>query len=206
MPAERSSIQNNTKVLERKNISRILFAGTISVLCYLVIIVKLFNVQILNHEYYAEKYKHQSRKKVTVFAPRGDIYDRKYSKLAENIGINYAFGINTTCVKDKPGLAKRIASVTKTPYKKYLSELMSKDGFVWVASDLTENQRGEILNLLDQDESRRASFRLTPNRVYPQASTASHIIGHIDMDGNGVSGIEKEFHQYLTGTDGWEYI
>lgn len=206
MRAGKPSIHNNGKVLERKNISRIFLAASLSILLYLIIAFKLFNIQIIQHDEYAQKYKKQSRKKITIFAPKGNIYDRKYRKLAENIGMNYAFGLNTRNVTNKVGLAKRISSVTQKPYDEYLRSINSKDGFVWVANDLSEKERGEVLNILTEQESSAAAFRLTPNRVYPQGKTASQIIGYINVDGEGLSGIEKEFGDYLTGQDGWEYI
>jgi cell division protein FtsI/penicillin-binding protein 2 len=206
MRAGKPSIHNNSKVLERKNISRIFLAASLSILLYILIAFKLFSVQIIQHDQYTQKYKQQSRKKITIFAPKGNIYDRKYRKLAENIGMNYAFGINTRNVSNKTGLAKRISSVTHKPYSDYLKSINSKDGFVWVANDLSEKERGEILNILTEQESLVAAFRLTPNRVYPQGRTASQIVGYINIDGEGLSGIEKEFGDRLTGQDGWEYI
>lgn len=206
MRAAKPSIHNNFKVLERKNISRIFLAASLSIILYLIIVVKLFNVQVVQHDQYAQKYRKQSRKKITIFAPKGNVYDRKYRKLAENIGMNYAFGINTRNVASKTELAKRISSITQKPYTDYLKAINSKDGFVWVANDLSEMERGSILNILTEQESSAAAFRLTPNRVYPQGRTASQIIGYINIDGEGLSGIEKEFGSYLTGQDGWEFI
>lgn len=194
------------KALERKNRSRVLFIIILSLIVYSVIAVKLYRVQILSHDFYAKKYKEQSRKKITVFSPKGNIYDRKYRKLAENIGFNLAFGINTKFVKDKKDLADRIAKITGDGNERYLKELNSKKGFVWVADDLTEKERLQVLNILNEEESSAASFKVTPNRIYPQGRTAGQILGYIDIDGKGLSGIEKEYESSLTGKDGWEYI
>jgi cell division protein FtsI/penicillin-binding protein 2 len=194
------------KVLESKNRSRVIFIIILSLIVYVIIIAKLYQVSVLNHDYYVKKYKEQSRKRITVFSPKGYIYDRKYHKLAENIGFNMAFGINTKFVKNKNDLAKRISGITGDESGRYLKELNKKDGFVWVADDLTEKERIQVLNILNEDESSAASFKVTPNRIYPQGKTAGQIIGYIDIDGKGLSGIEKDYESYLTGKDGWEYI
>ena len=194
------------KVLESKNRSRVIFIIILSLIVYVIIIAKLYQVSVLNHEYYVKKYKEQSRKRITVFSPKGYIYDRKYHKFAENIGFNMAFGVNTKFVKNKNDLAKRISGITGDESERYLKELNKKEGFVWVADDLTEKERIQVLNILNEDESSAASFKVTPNRIYPQGKTAGQIIGYIDIDGKGLSGIEKDYESYLTGKDGWEYI
>ncbi len=206
MIKKRPSNIKSEKVLESKNRSRVLFIIILSLIVYMVIIAKLYQVSVTNHDYYVKKYKEQSRKKITIFSPKGYIYDRKYHKLAENIGFNMAFGINTKFVKNKNDLSERISAITGDDKGKYLKELKKKNGFVWVADDLTEKERLQVLNILNEDESSAASFKVTPNRIYPQGKTAGQILGYIDIDGKGLSGIEKEYENHLSGKDGWEYI
>ena len=43
------------------------------------------------------------------------------------------------------------------------------------------------------DKSIRAEEKLI--RIYPQKNLFSHIIGQIDNDNNGISGIEKSFNE-----------
>jgi cell division protein FtsI/penicillin-binding protein 2 len=194
------------KEIERKHISRIYFSVFVALAVYAVIAVQLFNIQVVKHGQYSKKYSEQSRKRITVHAPKGIIYDRKYSKLAENIGMNFAFGVNARFVKNKKDLAARISSVTGEESGIYLNQLNSKSGFVWVVNNLTEIQKNQILGLLKEDESTAAAFKLTANRIYPRGKIGGQIVGYTDIDGNGLSGIEKEFGEQLTGTDGWEDI
>ena len=42
----------------------------------------------------------------------------------------------------------------------------------------------------------------TTNRVYPQNSLASNVIGHTSFDGDGIYGIESYYNEYLSGVDG----
>jgi cell division protein FtsI/penicillin-binding protein 2 len=199
-------VKKNDKTVDKKLRSRVLFIIILSIIAYSVIISKLYIVQVMNHDYYAKKYKEQSRRKITLFSPKGIIYDRKYHKLAENIGFNLAFGINTKYVKNKKDLAKRISNITGADSERYMKALNSKTGFVWVANDLTEKERSQVLGILTEEESSAASFDVTPNRIYPQGKTAGQILGYIDIDGKGLSGIEKEYSDNLSGKDGWEYI
>ena len=200
------SSKNKGSNVERKHYSRLIFLFSLSIIAYSMIVLKLYDTQITKHDHYSKKYTRQSKKKITVYAPKGNIYDRKYSKLAENIGINYAFGVNTRVVKDRSDLAKRVASITGRDKKTYKDILFSKSGFVWVDKKLTEKEKGDVYSCLTNEEMSAASFESTVNRVYPQNRLAGQIIGYTDIDGKGLSGIEKEFEKDLNGTDGWELV
>ncbi len=194
------------KIVERKNFSRLIFLFSLSLIVYGIIIIKLYDTQISKHRQYSQRYIEQSKKKITIYAPKGNIYDRKYSKLAENIGTNYAFGLNTRVVKSKKDLAGRVSEITQRNRQKYLDILNSKNGFVWLDNRLTEKERGEIYSCLTAEEKSAASFKSTANRIYPQRKLAGQIIGYTNIDGEGLSGIEKEFEDQLKGKDGWEFV
>ncbi|MCK5759739.1 MAG: hypothetical protein KAH33_00495 [Candidatus Delongbacteria bacterium] len=198
-------IKFTNELPKRKHRSRVVLINLFFVISFLVIIVKLYNIQIIKHGTYAKTYKEQSREKITIFAPKGNIYDRNYNKLAENIGLDYTFGINTKKVKSCKGLAKRISKITGKNYKTYYRTLRSKKGFVWVTRKLSEKERKDISKILTKEEKLVAFFKITANRVYPQGKVAGQIVGYTNIDGKGMSGIEKEFDEYLTGENGWEY-
>ena len=140
-------IKFNNELPQRKHRSRVILINLFFVLGFFVVIVKLYNIQIIKHEIYAKRYKEQSRKKITIFAPKGNIYDRNYNKLAENIGVNYAFGINTKKVENCKDLAKRISNITGEDYKSYYKTLKTKKGFIWITRKLNEKQREKIKHL-----------------------------------------------------------
>jgi len=194
------------RVLHKNNRSRSKVLVFLFLVIFSAIIYKLFVIQVLDHEFYASKVKRQVEKKVTHYAPRGEIYDRNFIKLAENIGNKYAFGINTKKVSNKKSLAKRIALKTKKSYKGYYNKLKKKNGFLWVTNDLSETEKRAIKDTLTIDESYAASFVSKANRVYPGKRVASQILGYVDFEGVGVTGIEKEFEEDLKGKDGWEYV
>lgn len=193
-------------VLTRKHNSRLYFLIFIFVSAFTVIEANLFITQIVNHQVYVDKSKKQYCKKTTIFAPRGNIYDRNYKIMAENIGENYAFGINTAKVENKKDLAKRLAAITGQDYRDYEKALSPKSKFIWVARNITVLDREKILDVLTEKESSSASFKIMPNRVYPCSKIGGQVVGYVDIDGNGLSGIEKRFDLELTGQDGWEYI
>ena len=66
--------------------------GFIFSIMFIAVIVRLFNLQIINGEYYEENYVQKSVKTVTIPAARGNIYDADgnilaYNELVKNITI-----------------------------------------------------------------------------------------------------------------------
>ncbi len=174
---------------------------------FFIIIIRLFQVQVIDHDKYQALYKRQGREKINVYAKRGCIYDRNYKVLAKNTGVKYTFGINLNKVKDKVGLAKRLASVTDQKKEKYYrSKIKGAKGFKWIAHDLKSSQKEEILKILTKDESAVSSFKATPSRAYPMKEVGAQILGFTDLEGEGVMGIESTMEKFLKGEDGFEFV
>src|SRR5262249_34928277 len=65
--------------------------------------------------------------------------------------------------------------------------LASKRGFVWLKREITPKQQQEIRHLGIPG----VGFLSENKRVYPNRSEVSHVIGHVNIDNQGIAGIEK---------------
>src|SRR5947207_9268991 len=65
--------------------------------------------------------------------------------------------------------------------------LSSKRRFVWLKREITPKQRAEIYRL----GLPGIGFLSENNRVYPNGAEVSHTIGHVNIDNQGIAGIEK---------------
>jgi cell division protein FtsI (penicillin-binding protein 3) len=65
--------------------------------------------------------------------------------------------------------------------------LASKRGFVWLKREITAKQQQEIRRLGIPG----ICFLSENKRVYPNRSEVSHLIGHVNIDNQGIAGIEK---------------
>src|SRR5205807_9073144 len=65
--------------------------------------------------------------------------------------------------------------------------LSSKRRFVWLKREITPRQRAEIHRL----GLPGIGFLSENNRVYPNGAEVSHLIGHVNIDNQGIAGIEK---------------
>src|SRR6185312_210009 len=65
--------------------------------------------------------------------------------------------------------------------------LSSKRGFVWLKREITKEQQRQIHRLGIPG----IGFRAENKRVYPNGPSVSHVIGHVNIDNQGIAGIEK---------------
>ena len=65
--------------------------------------------------------------------------------------------------------------------------LGSTRGFVWLKREITTKQRREIYRL----GLPGVGFLAENKRVYPNSAEVSHLIGHVNIDNQGIAGIEK---------------
>ncbi len=63
----------------------------------------------------------------------------------------------------------------------------SRKGFVWLKREITPKQRQEIYKL----GLPGVGFLAENKRVYPNSAEVSHLIGHVNIDNQGIAGIEK---------------
>jgi Cell division protein FtsI/penicillin-binding protein 2 len=65
--------------------------------------------------------------------------------------------------------------------------LASKRRFVWLKREITPKQREQIHRL----GLPGIGFLPENKRIYPNGSEVSHLIGHVNIDNQGIAGIEK---------------
>ena len=63
----------------------------------------------------------------------------------------------------------------------------SRKGFVWLKREITTKQRQEIYKL----GLPGVGFLSENKRVYPNSAEVSHLIGHVNIDNQGIAGMEK---------------
>ncbi len=123
---------------------------------------------------------------------RSSIVDRNGNILAKTVNtINV--GINPNLVINKKKLLLNLKIIFPNKDFKDFEKKFSKNKFFYLEKQITQ-EKLEQLTLLG-DKSIISEERIS--RVYPQSNLFSHIIGQIDDDNKGISGIEKFFDYEL---------
>ena len=123
---------------------------------------------------------------------RADIIDRNGNYLAKTVS-SIDIGINPIEVIDKQKLLINLQLIL--PKKNFLeiSNKLDQNKFFYFEKKISAENYEKIMLL--GDKSLKSEEKLT--RIYPQKNLFSHIIGQIDDDNQGISGIEKSFNERL---------
>jgi cell division protein FtsI (penicillin-binding protein 3) len=176
-----------------------LIAGII--LFWVFLEVRLYQVQMKNHEYYTKVSTNQVEKKISIPASRGIIYDRNNVQLATNL-IHYDLGIDKKSLKNSNKLATEFGKVFRNSKSYYLNKIKKASGFVYLERKVTEKN----MKLLSNVEEPGLVILKNYRRYYPLAEYCSQLIGFTDVDDKGASGIELQYQDELQGTSGWTVL
>lgn len=120
-------------------------------------------------------------------ASRPDIVDRNGEVLATDIKTASLFAEPRRIVDVDEAIERLRTVLPDLDYQEVYRRLSSDAGFVWLRRQLSPRQQSRILALGVPG----LGFRTETRRFYPGGSTASHILGHVDIDNKGIAGIEK---------------
>ena len=123
---------------------------------------------------------------------RADVVDRNGNYLVKTVN-SIDIGISTKKIINKEKLILNLKYIF--PNKDYglVEEKMEKKNFFYFEKKISQENYDKIMKL--GDKSIQSEDRLV--RVYPEKNLFSHIIGQIDDNNNGISGIEKSFDDKL---------
>ena len=127
---------------------------------------------------------------------RADILDRNGRYLVKTVS-SIDIGISTKKVIDQKKLLLNLRYIFPNKnYKKIESNLKDKN-FFYFEKRISEEKYEKLMKL--GDKSIQSEERLA--RIYPEKNLFSHIIGQIDNDNNGISGLEKSLDKRLKNTN-----
>ncbi len=121
---------------------------------------------------------------------RSSILDNEGNILAKSVPV-VNLGINPNLVINKDKLLISLKLIF--PNKSFDKEMYGKK-FFYVKKKISPKKLEQVLLLGDKSFIQEYGIA----RVYPNGNLFSHVIGQIDNDNNGISGIEKTFDYELT--------
>ena len=163
------------------------------------IFAKLIQIQIVKHEEYTEKARFQQLADDEIAAPRGIIFDSSMDILAGNITLSAVIA-EPRRIKDIPGTAEKLASVLGIDRARLQErmEMPKLSAYLVVQRRINENKENEIKSL----NLEGVYFEEESVRSYPNNDLACHVLGFVNMNGDGGAGIEQEYEKYLRGKPG----
>lgn len=201
---------------------RTLFIGGCITLFFLVLIARVFWIQVLQNDFWHEKAVAQWAHTSVIKAKRGTIEDRNGSILASDVPA-YTVVVNPEVIAQQ-GIGEEVIQglheLLGKPEDelKALVEAKDEDGDYlknreiriegWkIDKELADKVKEFYTGLQEEHNIRETGIGLITEqkRYYPKDSLAAHILGYTDRDGVAIMGLEKYFDQQLQGTNGKLY-
>ena len=160
-------------------------------------------IQIIDAEEYTEKAILQQTTDTPVEAKRGVIYDRNGKELATS----------TTCYTLWVWPAQFTAGKTAAEIKEMSAEIagiVDKDSEKIEAGVTKEQYMVALAKYLDKETADKIralkytglEISAATKRNYPLGSFASHVLGSVNDDNQGRTGLELQYDEYLSGVSG----
>ena len=172
------NVDRNVKAKARLGLAVVAFAAMFS-----VIAIRLVMFATVNEG-------HGGRRSITqdaVATARPDIVDRNGEILATDVKTPSLFAEPRKIIDVDEAVELLTAVLPDLDANEVRERLSSKRGFVWLKREITPSQQVEIHRLGIPG----VGFLTENKRVYPSGPVISHEIGHVNIDNQGIAGIEK---------------
>tara|TARA_Y100001970_G_scaffold253203_1_gene327709 strand:- start:2522 stop:4249 length:1728 start_codon:yes stop_codon:yes gene_type:complete len=156
-------------------------------------LIFIFSIKIFSTSLQFSNNDLQYNTKKNIFKPlRNDILDRNGEPIARNIKVYHA-AIKPKFISDKKKLILKLKLLYPNLNVEKLKKKIEKEKYFYIKQNLTENERRKLWSLGEKSIILESS----QTRVYPHKNLFSHVLGQIDLDNSGISGIEKYFDKEL---------
>lgn len=196
------------KALMKKRIS---LALTTLICLFTLLIIRLSYIMIVKREEYSARAEEQWTSEVKIDARRGKILDRNGVELAVSANV-YRVDFDLNSIKGHlrkenltiNDIAPSIAEALNIDESKVLEKLNTKlpsgadAGAAILVRRIEKEQADKVKNL------NIPGVIVSPDtkRYYPNGNFLAHVLGSTNIDGKGLTGIELEYNNYLSGTPG----
>ena len=184
----------------RKIDERIKILFLILLILFIFIILRVFYVQMIDYEKLNEYAKDLWSRDLPLEADRGLILDRNGVVLADNLTTTSLVLIPNQ-IKQKKKTTKLLADILGVSYEDMKEHVYKETSIERVHPEgrrLSYDIAEQIANLkLDGVYLVKES-----KRNYPYGNMLSHALGYVGIDNQGLSGLELQYDEYLTGKSG----
>ena len=181
------AVNNKDTKLVKVSLNRITFLSFIFFSLILIFSIKIIYLSLSpDKNFFLENINQDFVKE------RRDIVDRNGIIIARNIGI-YSAGIRPQLAKDKGKLLLNLRLILPELESNKIKNKLNHNKFFYLKRRLTEEEKTNLWLL----GNKAIVFEKKKFRIYPQKNLFSHVLGQIDDNNIGISGIEKFFDQDL---------
>ena len=181
------------------------------VVVFFILILRLSYIMIVKRDEYSSRAEEQWTSEVSIDARRGRILDRNGVELAVSANV-YRVDFDLNSVRQylknnsltNADIAGKIADAVGIEENKVMEKLKTKLASGANAGSATlirriEKESADKVNNLNID-----GVIVSPDtkRYYPKGEFLAHVLGSTNVDGQGLTGVELQYNEYLSGVPG----
>ncbi len=180
---------------------RMVLFGALVALGALAIGRRAWVLQVRQADLLRERAEDQSLREIEVRPQRGRILDHQGHELASTAELD-SVSCNPRVLVKVAGGIRRLAEALRlepAPLERTLERAAeARRYFAWIKRTITPEESARVRALA------LPGVRLTrePARIYPLKDLGAPLLGHTNIDGKGVEGVELAFDRHLRGTAG----
>ncbi len=178
--------------------SRITVLSSVILIGWAVLAGRLFQIQVVEGNAYRSRGIRQAQVRETIPPVRGTVFDRNQLALTANM-IHYSIGVHPKNLTEPDKVAEAVSQITGQPVQTYLNRINSDKAFVYLERNLDNPSCEELITR----QFPGVTIDKTVSRNYPHENVAGQILGFINVDGQGIAGLELKYDQHLKGNPGW---
>ena len=166
----------------------------------LIIVLRVFYVQVVDYKKLSNLASDLWSRNLPIEASRGRILDRNGVVLADNITTTSLVLIPNQ-IKNKKEVTEKLAEILGVSFDE-MKEHVYKETSIERVHPEGRRLSYEIADKIEALNFDGVYLVKESKRYYPYEEMLSHVLGYVGIDNQGLSGIELQYDDYLTGENG----
>jgi cell division protein FtsI (penicillin-binding protein 3) len=185
------------------SLSRALLVAAFIGFWMLAVSARLVYLQVSQHSSLTNRARQQQQNALDTTPQRGEVLDRNGSQLARSVQTISLFldpgGLDAGQLECTAQQLSNALGLSYAELSQQLSNAQTTERrFLWIARRLDVDRGNQILAM----ELPGVHPVIEPKRFYPNGSLASHVLGYVGIDGQGLGGVEHSYNSKIKGEPG----
>ncbi len=173
--------------------------AAIVALFWLLLLLRLFWIQIVEGEHYEDMAMDQTAGEQTLYSPRGTIYDRNGKEMAFSIMVKSFYADPGMLDVSPAEAAETLAPLLHMKAADIEEALLRDTRFVWLERTMDPEDSEKVEALLKEKKWKGFGFVSESRRFYPNGAMAANVLGFVGIDDKGLDGLEMTMDDLIRG-------
>ncbi len=192
---------------QRRVLKRTIILAFFFFLWFVVLTLRLIQLQVIDYRRYHEAVIRQSQLERNIVPERGTIFDRHGKILARSLPVPTAFLMPNDNEPPAEQFSrieslKKILDLSAKELQGIKAKIQKGDSYIFIKRKIRQEQADRAAGL----DLSGVHFQEENKRFYPSGTLAAHVLGGVDVDDQGLAGIELQYNTRLAGVNGRSLI